>query len=506
MPSAYATVAGVLPVLGLLALIAAVPATELGAGYWHTSGSRILDSGGQEVRIAGINWFGLETPNYCPHGLWSRDYRSMLDQIKALGYNTLRLPFCSQLFDSGSTPNSIDFSSGKNVDLAGLNGLGIMDKLVAYAGTIGLKIFLDRHRPDSGSQSALWYTTAYPEQRWIDDWKMLATHYLGNTTIIGADLHNEPHGSATWGGGDPATDWRAAAQRCGNAVLGVNPHWLIIVEGVETYNGSSYWWGGNLAGAGAAPVELTVPGQLVYSPHEYPASVFNQTWFSDPSYPGNLAGVFESHWGYLRTGGVAPVLVGEFGTKLGTTSDRQWFDAIIAYLGTTATQAAHGISWTFWSWNPNSGDTGGVLADDWTTVVTAKDDKLTPLKFALSTTGDGGGMGPGPQIITPVITSPATVVGTVGVALSYTIVADFSPTSFGATGLPAGLTVDSHSGVISGIPQSSGSSTVTVTASNAAGSDSKPLTMTVGRRPWVPARRSSHLSSMPQAQTAIPSL
>ena len=26
------------------------------------------------------------------------------------------------------------------------------------------------------------------------------------------------------------------------------------------------------------------------------------------------------------------------------------------------------MGWTFWSWNPNSGDTGGVLKDDWSTV------------------------------------------------------------------------------------------------------------------------------------------
>ena len=30
------------------------------------------------------------------------------------------------------------------------------------------------------------------------------------------------------------------------------------------------------------------------------------------------------------------------------------------------------MSWTWWSWNPNSGDTGGILKDDWTTVNQAK--------------------------------------------------------------------------------------------------------------------------------------
>lgn len=97
-----------------------VRAAAAGAGYWHTSGRQILDAAGQPVRIAGINWFGFETGNYVPHGLWSRDYKSMIDQMKTLGYNTIRLPYSDDVFKSSTVPNSIDFSSGKNADLQGL--------------------------------------------------------------------------------------------------------------------------------------------------------------------------------------------------------------------------------------------------------------------------------------------------------------------------------------------------------------------------------------------------
>jgi len=104
----------------------------------------------------------------------------MMNQMKSLGYNTIRLPFSNQMFLPGTQANSIDFSSGKNADLQGLSPFGIMDKLVAYAGQIGLKIYLDRHRPDSSQQTALWYTSAVPESKWISDWQMLAQHYAGN--------------------------------------------------------------------------------------------------------------------------------------------------------------------------------------------------------------------------------------------------------------------------------------------------------------------------------------
>ena len=42
--------------------------------------------------------------------------------------------------------------------------------------------------------------------------------------------------------------------------------------------------------------------------------------------------------------------------------------------------------------NPDSGDTGGLLNDDWTTVNTTKDNMLNPIKFPL----DGSGATPTP--------------------------------------------------------------------------------------------------------------
>src|SRR5208282_169811 len=47
----------------------------------------------------------------------------------------------------------------------------------------------------------------------------------------------------------------------------------------------------------------------------------------------------------------------------------------------------------------------------------------------------------------PVITSSGAAAGTVGTAFSYQIAATNSPTGFGASGLPAGLTVNTASGV-----------------------------------------------------------
>lgn len=69
----------------------------------------------------------------------------------------------------------------------------------------------------------------------------------------------------------------------------------------------------------------------------------------------------------------------------------------------------------------------------------------------------------------PVITSALNVAGVKGVTFSYQISANYSPTSYGASGLPTGLTIDGTSGLISGMPTVSGSFNVTLSATNSIG-------------------------------------
>jgi aryl-phospho-beta-D-glucosidase BglC (GH1 family) len=211
---------------------------------------------------------------------------------------------------------------------------------------------------------------------------MLAERYAGNPTVIGADLHNEPHGPARWGSGEPSNDWRLAAQRAGNAILTINPNWLIFVEGVETGQSGHYWWGGNLSDAGIFPVRLDVPNQLVYSPHDYPASIHAQPWFDDSRFPRNLARIWDKNWGYLVRQNITPILLGEFGSKLATQCDRQWLNELIRYLNNTCgvgLETKHqGMSWAWWSWNPDSSDTGGILKESWKAVDQSKINALAP--------------------------------------------------------------------------------------------------------------------------------
>ena len=399
-----------------------------GAGYWHTSGNKILDSNNQQVRIAGINWYGFETGDEVAHGLGAQDYKAILQAIQANGYNTVRLPFSNQMVETPIVPSSVHFSNGSgpiNTDLQGLNSLQIMDAIIDYAGTIGLRVILDNHRSEAGNSAeanGLWYTDAYPEKSWISDWQALATRYQSNSNVIGVDLRNEPHnataGGACWDCGG-ANDWHLAAERAGNAVLAINPKLLVFVEGTDAYNNNYYFWGGNLQGVQNSPVQLSVANQLVYSPHDYGPQEYPQAWFNGSTTYDSLVSTWTSNWAYIGLNGIAPVWVGEFGTlnddadvqATAPGSQGQWFSSLVQFL-----TANPNMSWTYWALNGE--DRYGLLdsAYDSTPVSALKQQLLAGIQFPLS----GG---------TPITTPSFTLAQT-----PSTVVAASSNTDLGGSG------------------------------------------------------------------------
>ena len=107
----------------------------------------------------------------------------------------------------------------------------------------------------------------------------------------------------------------------------------------------------------------------------------------------------------------------------------------------------------------------------------------------------------------PIITSPVSAPGTVGTPFpTYVITATGVPASYTATGLPPGLTVNALTGAISGTPTTSGTWTVTVTATNASGTSTTTLVISVASSPGGSSRLvnfSARAISGPGDQTLI---
>jgi endoglucanase len=446
LTAAAALICGAAVTAGHAATPAATASPDAGTGYWHTSGNKILDSAGGQVRIAGINWYGFETPDMVAHGLWSVDYKVVVDDIRQLGYNTIRIPFSNQMVESPVVPQNIGYYGNGgpiNTDLQGLNSLQILDKIITYAGQDGLKVILDDHRSEAGEsaeQNGLWYTSAYPQSAWVNDWVTLARRYANNPTVIGADLRNEPHtptgvayaNGATWGTGDTGTDFRLACQTAGNAVLAVQPNWLIMVEGIGEFqnaNGTidSTWWGGDLQGVATFPVQLNVANRVVYSPHDYGPDEFQQTWFTSSTTYASLAAVWDKFWGYLSSQNTAPIWVGEFGvpnSDAGTTaagSEGQWFASLIQYI-----RATPAMGWTYWALNGE--DRYGLLDGSYSisTASATKQALLASIQFPLTGTSTSPSASP-----TPTGTGTGAPPGG-GCAAAYQVTNSW-PTGFTAT-------------------------------------------------------------------------
>jgi endoglucanase len=436
------------------------------AWAYSVANGRIVDAHGQAVQLRGVNWFGFETTDHVAHGLWARNWKSMIDQMRDLGFNAVRLPLCPGTL-RGSAPRSIDYAL--NPDLAGLDSLGVLDAVVHQLDARGLYVLLDHHRPDCAAISELWYTPQYPEAQWLADLTFLAARYGGVARVIGVDPKNEPHGAATWGTGNPATDWNRAAERAAAAVGQVAPHWLIFVEGIQHNPSCSasdgQFWGENLEPLACTP--LTIPAdRLVLSPHTYGPDVFAQPYFDDPAFPANMAAIWERRFGRFAAGHA--VVPGEFGGKYGEGDPRdvRWQDALVDYLAGKAIRSAF-----YWSWNPNSGDTGGILRDDWTTV---REDKLALLRRLWN-----GSSSPSAPTVALTIAPPTITLGQAA-TLSWSAT---NATACSATGAWAGSRP--LGGSLSVRPTSPGAWTYALACTGPGGTTDRAATLTVTAAPAV---------------------
>ena len=374
--------------------------------------AQIVDMNGNEVWLTGINWFGYNVGSQIFDGAWSANVHHCLDLIADHGFNLLRVPMSTQIllqWKNNEPDPLIKLNEYENPELTieGVKGgtpmysFDIWNQVVAWCRENGIKIMMDIHSATTnaaGHNYALWYDSNYSTDEWLEALAWFSDYYKDDDTIIAIDLKNEPHGKkddgtfAKWDGSTDENNWRYAAELGAKACLDQNPNLLIMVEGIEVYpkfeegeNWSSpsvdyanyprspyhgAWWGANFRGVREYPVDLGEhQSQLVYSPHDYGPEVYNQSWFylDDDSKTFTRQTLLDDYWydtgAYLVEEQISPLLMGEWGGWVDeehdkTGENRHWLQELRDYM------IDKHIHHTFWCFNENSSDTGGLMYDN----------------------------------------------------------------------------------------------------------------------------------------------
>jgi aryl-phospho-beta-D-glucosidase BglC (GH1 family) len=343
-----------------------------------TRGRYVVDAAGNRFKLASVNWYGASDTRKVAGGLDTAPLASIVTAIRALGFNSVRLPFSNlMLHDS----NPVDHRAvAANPQLDGLTPLEVYDRVVAALTNQGIVVIVNNHTTHpmwccNLDSDGLWYTSDYSEDQWVDDWAMVARRYRDNPGVVGADLRNEvrPESTSTlprfpnWAA--QPNDWRVAAERAGNRVLEENPDLLVVVEGINF--GQPFAPRPHLRPVSSDPIRLNVPHKLVYGAHNYgyigPSEISGPK-YGDMDWPTFQAQMHDE-WGYVALDETrsytAPVWVSEFGDSM--NQDKQtWFQNIVRYL------KEGDFDFAYWALNPGpkaSGDDEAfaLLAHDWKT-------------------------------------------------------------------------------------------------------------------------------------------
>ena len=384
-----------------------------GDDWLTTDGDRIVDQNGTEVWLTGCNWFGYNTGSNIFDGVWACNMRQALESIADHGFNLLRIPMSAELllqWKNGEYPQA-NFNQAYNAELQSMNSLEIFDYVLDICAANGIKVMIDIHSLPTdamGHMLPMWYTDSFTVDDYYEALDWLSERYANNDTIIAYDLKNEPHGAASetehaiWNDSEDANNWRYVAETAGNIILDNNPHALIMIEGIQIYpidpiannftstNDEDYynsWWGGNLRAVADYPIDFGSPernAQIVYSPHDYGPAVYAQPWFEGGfTYESLYEDYWHDAWLYIDEEEIAPLLIGEWGGFM-TGDNLTWMTYMRQLI------AEYHLNHTFWCFNANSGDTGGLVLDDF---VTWDEDKYEFVREVLWQDQDGNFIG-----------------------------------------------------------------------------------------------------------------
>ena len=154
-----------------------------------------------------------------------------------------------------------------------------------------------------------------------------------------------------------------------------------------------------------------------------------------------------------------------YGRPQTTPFSRQVIVNGVSTISATSPQTAGNTQYSFSSWSDGGAQTHLITA------------ATSPQTYTATFSTPGGSL-PGTGL-PPVITSSRTVTGYKNAPFNYQITATNNASDFGVSGLPSGLSLNTRSGLISGIPTAAGTFRATIAAANASGATTEVLQVTI---------------------------
>ena len=404
----------------------------------HTQDGQLHDEAGRRVVIRGVNWFGFEVGNTCVDGLWqgpdsaTHDFATVVRRIRALGFNAVRLPISfadfklapkdqarSCNFASEAELRRITLRSGastqkplpplpappaasKTTCSADLLKDSVRNRLlyvVRFLAKNGFYVVLENHINTDD-------TFLRNPGGWMNEWRGLLQELARDRSVAARlmiDPLNEPDSKGLrWeaqGGKPGMTQMYLSAF---DALYPLARDALLLVEGTGQ-SGLAKNWGDGLVTSPelirshrlsdpnplfAALLHRPYASRVVLAPHIYPPSISKATSATTGK---DLFARLSSSFGDKTTGkGYCagqvcrrfPVVLGEIGSAMQPvdTAAMNDFAAYITNTGAGKDGRHEALAgWIYWAWNANSGDTGGLVQDNWRDVNWSKFDYLRKL-------------------------------------------------------------------------------------------------------------------------------
>ncbi|KAF0683931.1 Aste57867_24012 [Aphanomyces stellatus] len=349
----------------------------------------IVDKGNQEspITIKGINWFGMETINNIPFGLWTNEQNgTTLFEIAAFlhrnQFNSVRLPLSVSSILNNTAPNKDMVHQEANAAIDLTNYTSTIGSIVQGLASRGISVLLDIHNLDPYTKGEGWYGNMTTEDDTLKAMDVLTSTFCNDQywNIVGVDLKNEPF-NTTWGDNGPL-DFHVGAAKLGNRMLAKCANWMAFVEGNALKQNGTYagqpswyfdWWGGGLRNAGQTPLKLSADNKIVYAPHYYSPSVYPQDYlvqggkhdgdvligykeWDDPTLEKIVQQTADEMFGYLTKKQDGALVLGEFGGLYRQDAHEKKTNQRVIQntIKMISTQAGYAGGYV-WSLNPESG-------------------------------------------------------------------------------------------------------------------------------------------------------